>query len=69
VAYWSDVYERAGADFTRWPEDHDPPMGSHASIADTSGLDAGQKVSDMKVDYAVAPIRQLLSASATAVVR
>lgn len=103
VVYCSDVYTRVGTDFNKWLQDHSLPVGSHASIKDTSELwylggdkgwirkdqiatavgDAGHKngisgdarrsapeigkvVSDMKVDYAVAQIRQLLSPKATA---
>jgi creatinine amidohydrolase/Fe(II)-dependent formamide hydrolase-like protein len=105
VVYCSDVYEKVGTDFNKWLVDHKLPVGSHASIKDTSELwylggdqgwirkdqiatavgearkpgeprkvgngisgdarqsspEIGKVVSDMKVDYAVAQIRQLLA--------
>ncbi len=111
VVYCSDVYEKVGTDFNKWLVDHKLPVGSHASIKDTSELwylggdqgwirkdqiatavgpaprkpgeprdpnvkrvtngisgdarqsspEIGKVVSDMKVEYAVAQIRQLLS--------
>ena len=111
VVYCSDVYAKVGKDFDRWLEDNHLPVGSHASIKDTSELlylggdsgwvrkeeipnavgdpvrkpgeprdpnarrvnngisgdarrasvEIGRKVVDMKVDYAVAQIRQLLA--------
>lgn len=103
VVYCADVYVKAGADFDQWLKDHDLPVGSHASIKDTSELwylggdkgwirrdqianavsDAGHKngisgdarksspeigkvISQMKVNAAVAQIRQLLSVPASA---
>jgi len=106
VVYCGDVYAKVGTDFNKWLQDHNLPVGSHASIKDTSELwylggdkgwirkdqiatavsdaahrngisgdarrsspEIGKVVSDMKVDYAVAQIRQLLSGSATAAVR
>lgn len=108
VVYCGDVYEKVGTDFNKWLEDHKLPVGSHASIKDTSELwylggdqgwirkdqiatavgpaprkpgeprdpkavnngisgDArqsspaiGKVISEMKVNYAVAQIRQLL---------
>ena len=102
MVYCSDVYAKAGADFNQWLTAHNLPVGSHASIKDTSELwylggdkgwirkdqianavgDAGHKngisgdarrsspeigkvVSDIKVESAVAQIRQLLSAPVT----
>jgi len=38
VVYCSDVYAKAGADFNQWLTKHDLPVGSHASIKDTSEL-------------------------------
>jgi creatinine amidohydrolase/Fe(II)-dependent formamide hydrolase-like protein len=38
VVYCADVYAKAGADFDRWLREHDLPVGSHASIKDTSEL-------------------------------
>jgi creatinine amidohydrolase len=38
VVYCSDVYTRAGAEFNQWLKDHNLPVGSHASIKDTSEL-------------------------------
>jgi creatinine amidohydrolase len=38
VVYCSDVYTKAGADFDQWLRDHNLPVGSHASIKDTSQL-------------------------------
>jgi creatinine amidohydrolase/Fe(II)-dependent formamide hydrolase-like protein len=103
VVYCADVYAKAGTDINQWLTKHDLPVGSHASIKDTSELwylggdkgwirkdqiatavsDAGHKngisgdarrsspeigkvVSDIKVDNAVAQIRQLLDAPAPA---
>jgi creatinine amidohydrolase/Fe(II)-dependent formamide hydrolase-like protein len=100
VVYCGDVYAKAGTEFNKWLNAHDLPVGSHASIKDTSELwylggdkgwirkdqvpnavgdashkngisgdarkaspEIGKVVSDMKVDYAVAQIRQLLGAS------
>jgi creatinine amidohydrolase len=100
VVYCADVYTKAGAEFDQWLRDHNLPVGSHASIKDTSELwylggdkgwirkdqiatavgDAGHKngisgdarksspeigkvISDMKVNNAVAQIRQLLASS------
>jgi creatinine amidohydrolase len=108
VVYCGDVYEKVGTDFNKWLEDHKLPVGSHASIKDTSELwylggdqgwirkdqiatavgpaprkpgeprdpkavnngisgdarqsspEIGKVVSEMKVNYAVAQIRQLL---------
>jgi creatinine amidohydrolase/Fe(II)-dependent formamide hydrolase-like protein len=99
VIYCSDVYTKAGAEFNKWLSEHNLPVGSHASIKDTSELwylggdrgwirldqvanavgdtshkngisgdarksspEIGKVISDMKVDYAVAQIRQLLAA-------
>jgi len=105
VVYCSDIYEKVGTDFNKWLTDHNLPVGSHASIKDTSELwylggdqgwirkdqiatafseprkpgeprkvgngisgdarksspEIGKVVSDMKVAYAVAQIRQLLA--------
>ena len=33
-----DVYSKAGAEFNKWLTAHDLPVGSHASIKDTSEL-------------------------------
>jgi creatinine amidohydrolase/Fe(II)-dependent formamide hydrolase-like protein len=103
VVYCSDLYTKAGAEFNKWLTEHDLPVGSHASIKDTSELwylggdkgwirkdqiatavgdashkngisgdarqsspEIGKVISDMKVDFAVAQIRQLLSAGAAA---
>ncbi len=103
VVYCDDVYTKAGADFDQWLRDHDLPVGSHASIKDTSELwylggdkgwirkdqiatavsDAGHKngisgdarksspeigkvISEMKVNHAVAQIRQLLGSKTAA---
>jgi creatinine amidohydrolase len=103
VVYCGDVYAKVGTDFNKWLTEHQLPVGSHASIKDTSELwylggdkgwirkdqiatavgdpdhkngisgdarrsspEIGKVVSDMKVDYAVAQIRQLLSAAAPA---
>jgi creatinine amidohydrolase len=38
VVYCADVYTKAGAEFDQWLKDHDLPVGSHASIKDTSEL-------------------------------
>jgi creatinine amidohydrolase/Fe(II)-dependent formamide hydrolase-like protein len=101
VVYCGDVYTKVGTDFDKWLRDRNLPVGSHASIKDTSELwylggdkgwvrkeeipnavggaahkngisgdarlsspDIGKVVSDMKVDYAVAQIRQLLAPKA-----
>jgi creatinine amidohydrolase len=116
VVYCSDLYDKAGKDFNQWLVDHKLPVGSHASIKDTSELwylggdqgwirkdqiatavgnpprkpgeprdpnaprvsngisgdarqsspEIGKIISDMKVDYAVKQIRQLLSSRSTA---
>ena len=102
VVYCGDVYTKVGTDFNKWLQDHNLPVGSHASIKDTSELwylggdkwirkdqiatavsdpghkngisgdarlsspEIGKVVSDMKVDYAVAQIRQLLSSTRAA---
>jgi creatinine amidohydrolase/Fe(II)-dependent formamide hydrolase-like protein len=103
VVYCGDVYTKAGADFNQWLRDHDLPVGSHASIKDTSELwylggdkgwirqdqiaaavgdpshkngvsgdarksspEIGKVISEMKVNAAVAQIRQLLGTPATA---
>jgi creatinine amidohydrolase len=103
VVYCADVYTKAGAEFDQWLKDHNLPVGSHASIKDTSELwylggdngwirkdqiataitDAGHKngisgdarksspeigkvISDMKVNNAVAQIRQVLGKPAAA---
>jgi creatinine amidohydrolase len=107
VVYCSDVYEKVGTDFNKWLVDHNLPVGSHASIKDTSELwylggdqgwirkdqiatavgaprkpgeprregngisgdarksspEIGKVVSEMKVEYAVAQIRQLLTST------
>jgi creatinine amidohydrolase/Fe(II)-dependent formamide hydrolase-like protein len=99
VVYCGDVYTKAGAAFNKWLTDHNLPVGSHASIKDTSELwylggdkgwirkdqipnavgdashkngisgdarksspEIGKVISDMKVEFAVAQIRQLLKA-------
>jgi creatinine amidohydrolase/Fe(II)-dependent formamide hydrolase-like protein len=109
VVYCDDVYAKVGTDFNKWLTNHNLPVGSHASIKDTSELwylggdqgwvrqdqiatavgppprkpgeprdpkrtnngisgdarqsspEIGKVVSDMKVNYAVAQIRQLLA--------
>jgi creatinine amidohydrolase/Fe(II)-dependent formamide hydrolase-like protein len=103
VVYCSDVYVKAGADFDQWLKAHDLPVGSHASIKDTSELwylggdkgwirqdqiatavsdashkngisgdarksspEIGKVISDMKVNCAVAQIRQLLGSATVA---
>jgi creatinine amidohydrolase/Fe(II)-dependent formamide hydrolase-like protein len=103
IVYCSDVYTKAGAEFNKWLTEHNLPVGSHASIKDTSELwylggdkgwirkneipnavgdashkngisgdarksspEIGKVISDMKVDFAVAQIRQLLSAASAA---
>jgi len=103
VVYCSDVYTKAGEDFNQWLKDHNLPVGSHASIKDTSELwylggdkgwirqdqiatavsdpghkngisgdarksspEIGKVISEMKVNDAVAQIRQLLNVPATA---
>lgn len=103
VIYCGDVYTKAGAEFDQWLRDRNLPVGSHASIKDTSELwylggdkgwirpdqiatavgDSGRKngisgdarksspeigkvISEMKVNAAVAQIRQLLSAPTAA---
>ena len=38
VVYCADVYVKAGAEFDQWLSDHNLPVGSHASIKDTSEL-------------------------------
>jgi creatinine amidohydrolase len=38
VVYCSDVYSKAGTKFNQWLTDHNLPVGSHASIKDTSEL-------------------------------
>jgi creatinine amidohydrolase len=38
VVYCADVYTKAGAEFDQWLRDHNLPVGSHASIKDTSEL-------------------------------
>jgi creatinine amidohydrolase len=110
VVYCNEVYDKVGTDFNKWLADNHLPVGSHASIKDTSELlylggdkgwvrkdeiatavgnaserrgsssdpntkrvsngisgdargstpEIGKRVSDMKVDYAVAQIRELL---------
>ena len=104
VVYCGDVYTKVGTDFNNWLTDHGYPVGSHASIKDTSELlylggdkgwvrkdeipnavgdaqhrngiqgdarrsapEIGKVVSDMKVEYAVRQIRQLLSEPNSAV--
>jgi creatinine amidohydrolase/Fe(II)-dependent formamide hydrolase-like protein len=104
VVYAEDVYTKVGTDFNKWLVEHGYPVGSHASIKDTSELlylggdkgwvrkdqipnavgdathgngiqgdarrsapEIGKVVSDMKVEYAVRQIRQLLSEPAPAV--
>jgi creatinine amidohydrolase/Fe(II)-dependent formamide hydrolase-like protein len=104
VVYCGDVYTKVGTDFNQWLVDHGYPVGSHASIKDTSELlylggdkgwvrkdriaaavgdathsngiqgdarrsapEIGKVVSDMKVEYAVRQIRELLSESNPAV--
>jgi creatinine amidohydrolase/Fe(II)-dependent formamide hydrolase-like protein len=104
VVYCSDVYRKVGSDFNKWLIANGYPVGSHASIKDTSELlylegdrpwirkdlistavgdrsgepgehgngisgdarrsapEIGKVVSDMKVEYAVAQIRELLAA-------
>jgi creatinine amidohydrolase len=115
VVYCNDVYDKVGTDFNKWLTDNHLPVGSHASIKDTSELlylggdkgwirkdeiatavgnsekrgatadpnvkrvsngisgdargstpEIGKRVSDMKVDYAVHQIRELLNQSPTA---
>jgi creatinine amidohydrolase len=103
VVYCSDVYTRAGTEFNKWLTGHNLPVGSHASIKDTSELwylggdrgwirkdqipnavgdashkngisgdarkaspEIGKVVSNMKVEYVVAQIRQLLGTGKTA---
>jgi creatinine amidohydrolase len=112
VVYCNEVYDKVGTDFNKWLTDNHLPVGSHASIKDTSELlylggdkgwvrkdqiatavgnsegrgtnadpnvkrvnngisgdargstpEIGKRVSDMKVDYAVRQIRQLLNES------
>ena len=38
VVYCPDVYEKAGAEVNKWLEAHGYPVGSHASIKDTSEM-------------------------------
>lgn len=104
AVYCGDVYTKVGTDFNKWLVDHGYPVGSHASIKDTSELlylggdkgwvrkdpiaravgdaahsngiqgdarrstpEIGKVVSDMKVEYAVRQIRELLSEQGTPV--
>lgn len=117
VVYCDDVYAKAGTDFNQWLVKNGYPVGSHASIKDTSELlyiegdqnwirkellptavgnpprkpgeprdpnakrvnngisgdarrstpEIGKVISDLKVEYAVAQIRQLLSPKEAAV--
>jgi creatinine amidohydrolase/Fe(II)-dependent formamide hydrolase-like protein len=38
VVYCGDVYQKVGVDFNKWLVDHHLPVGSHASIKDTSEM-------------------------------
>jgi creatinine amidohydrolase/Fe(II)-dependent formamide hydrolase-like protein len=38
VVYCGDVYTKVGTEFDKWLKDHGYPVGSHASIKDTSEL-------------------------------
>ena len=109
VVYCNEVYDKVGTDFNKWPTDGNLPVGSHASIKDTSELlylggdkgwvrrdqiatavgnsegraanadpnmkrvnngisgdarlsspEIGKRIADMKVEYAVRQIRELL---------
>jgi creatinine amidohydrolase/Fe(II)-dependent formamide hydrolase-like protein len=103
VVYCGDLYSKAGTEFNKWLSAHDLPVGSHASIKDTSELwylggdkgwirkdqipnavgdathkngisgdarkaspEIGKVISEMKVEYAVAQIRQLLGTNTAA---
>jgi len=109
VVYCNEVYDKVGTDFNKWLTDNNLPVGSHASIKDTSELlylgadkgwvrrdqiatavgnsegraanadpnmkrinngisgdarlsspEIGKRIADMKVEYAVRQIRELL---------